>query len=203
MALYKNMSRDQLRHNFIEFLQQIIPTAEALGMRMCCHPDDPPFYLLGLPRVMSTETDFKLIIEAVPSPANGMTLCAGSLGARPDNDLPGIMQRLGEHVHFLHLRNVHRESTAIKGSFYETEHLGGDTDMVALIASILKEEQRRKKTGRTDTSIPIRPDHGLHILDDLQRKSQPGYSAIGRLKGLAELRGIFSALSHPSIGIVE
>jgi mannonate dehydratase len=136
-------------------------------------------------------------MDAVDSPANGITLCSGSLGARPDNDLPGMMERLGDRVHFLHLRNVRRETSEIRGSFYEDEHLAGDTDMVALIAAILKAEVKRRDEGRTDHQIPVRPDHGQDLLDDLKRKAQPGYPAIGRLRGLAELRGVMTALAHP------
>ncbi|HET9068493.1 MAG TPA: mannonate dehydratase, partial [Amaricoccus sp.] len=183
------------------FLEEVIPTAEEVGIRMCCHPDDPPFPLLGLPRVVSTEADYRALLDAVPSPANGVTLCAGSLGSRPDNDLPGMMQRLGDRVHFLHLRNVRRETDAIAGSFHEAEHLGGGTDMVALIAAAVAEERRRAAAGRTDTSIHFRPDHGQAILDDLARGGQPGYPAIGRLRGLAELRGIITALEHPAFGL--
>jgi mannonate dehydratase len=179
----------------------VVPVAEELGLRLCCHPDDPPFALLGLPRVMSTEADYKAMLDAVDSPANGMTLCSGSLGARPDNDLPGMMDRLGARVHFLHLRNVKRDTDAVVGSFYEAEHLGGDTDMVALIAAILREEARRRTAGRRDAEIPMRPDHGQDILDDLGRRSQPGYPTIGRLKGLAELRGVMTALSHSEYGL--
>jgi len=189
-----------LRANLVDFLSEVVPVAEQLGLRLCCHPDDPPFALLGLPRIMSTEADYNAIMSAVNSPANGITLCTGSLGARPDNDLPGMMQRLGERVHFLHLRNVKRESSDIRGSFYEADHLGGDTDMVAVIAAALREERRRKAEGRADCSIPFRPDHGHDILDDLNRSGQPGYPAIGRLKGLAELRGIVTAFSHPALG---
>ena len=137
-----------------------------LGLRLCCHPDDPPFSLLGLPRVMSTEADYRKVMAAVDLPASGITLCTGSLGARPDNDLPGMMDRLGDRVHFLHLRNVQRQSDDIMGSFYEAEHLGGGTDMVAMIAAVLREEGRRRAAGRSDCSIPFRPDHGQDILDD-------------------------------------
>lgn len=203
LAEYAAISPEQLRTHFITFLEEIIPTAEELGIRMCCHPDDPPFPLLGLPRIMSTEADYVAIMKAVDSPANGITLCSGSLGARPDNDLPGMMERLGERVHFLHLRNVKRETADIAGSFHEAEHLGGDTDMVALLAAALKEEARRKSQGRKDWSIPMRPDHGQDILDDLGRHAQPGYPSIGRLKGLAELRGIITALSHPRLGMPQ
>jgi mannonate dehydratase len=198
---YGNISPERLRKHFVDFLGEVVPVAEKLGLRLCCHPDDPPFPLLGLPRVMSTEADYLKIVEAVPSPANGITLCSGSLGARPDNDLPGMMRRMGGKVHFVHLRNVKKDSEAIAGSFFEAEHLGGDTDMVALIAAIVAEERARKAAGRADWQIPMRPDHGQDILDDLGRRSQPGYPTIGRLKGLAELRGIMVALEHPDFGL--
>jgi mannonate dehydratase len=152
---------------------------------------------------MSTEAHYRALLDAVDLPANGITLCSGSLGARPDNHLPGMMERLGDRVHFLHLRNVTRESNDIAGSFYEAEHLVGGTDMVALVAAVLREEARRRDVGRPDASIPFRPDHGQDILDDLGRSAQPGYPAIGRLKGLAELRGIMTALSHPAEGIAR
>ncbi|WP_028579037.1 mannonate dehydratase [Desulfogranum japonicum] len=195
LAEYNNISSDQLRRHFIDFLSEVAPVAEELGMRLCCHPDDPPFPLLGLPRIMSTEEDYKTIIQAVDMPANGITLCAGSLGARPDNDLPGMVDRLGDRLHFVHLRNVKRETQGIPASFHEAEHLAGDTDMVALTKAVLQEEKRRREMGRKDWSIPIRPDHGMDILDDLKRSGQPGYPSIGRLKGLAELRGLITALS--------
>lgn len=200
LKAYEGIDADQLRSNLIDFLSEVSPLAQELGMRLCCHPDDPPFSLLGLPRIMSTEADYRTILEAVDLPSNGMTLCSGSLGARPDNDLSGTMDRLGNRVHFIHLRNVKRESPDIRGSFYEAAHLEGDTDMVALIAAILREENRRAANGRADLSIPFRPDHGQDILDDLSRNAQPGYPAIGRLKGLAELRGIMTALSHQTHG---
>jgi len=193
---YSTLSEDGLRNNLIAFLEHVAPLAQELGIKLCCHPDDPPFPLLGLPRIMSTEAQYRAILEAVDLPANGITLCSGSLGARPDNDLTGMMTRLGERVHFLHLRNVTRESHEVRGSFHEAEHLKGDTDMVPLVQAVLDEETRRREAGRSDSSIPFRPDHGQDILDDLGRKAQPGYPAIGRLKGLAELRGIMTALSH-------
>ncbi|WP_108460900.1 mannonate dehydratase [Devosia naphthalenivorans] len=196
---YGDISAEQLRAHFIDFLEQVVPHAEELGLRLCCHPDDPPFALLGLPRIMSTAADFRTILQAIDSPANGMTLCSGSLGARPDNDLPAIMAELGDRVHFLHLRNVKRESPAMKGSFHEAEHLEGDTDMVALIGAIIAEERRRKAAGRADWQIPMRPDHGQDILDDLNRIAQPGYPTIGRMKGLAELRGITRTLEHGDV----
>ncbi|WP_417743183.1 mannonate dehydratase [Salipiger sp.] len=197
LAQYAQMSPDTLMQHHVDFLSEVVPEAERLGIRMCCHPDDPPFPLLGLPRVMSTEADYRALLDAVPSPSAGITLCSGSLGAREDNDLPGMMRRLGDRVHFLHLRNVTRETEGTPCSFHEAEHLGGGTDMVALIAAVLEEEAKRRAAGRADVSIPFRPDHGQDILDDLKRQAQPGYPAIGRLKGLAELRGIATALSHP------
>ncbi|WP_414898082.1 mannonate dehydratase [Rhodovulum sp. YEN HP10] len=199
LAEYADMSEATLRGHLIDFLSEIVPLAEELGLRFCCHPDDPPVPLLGLPRIMSTEAHYTEVLSAVDSPANGVTLCSGSLGARSDNDLPGMMERLGDKVHFLHLRNVKRETDAVFGSFHEAEHLGGDTDMVALVEAALREEARRRAAGRADWSIPFRPDHGQDILDDLGRDGQPGYPAIGRLKGLAELRGIIAALG-PRIG---
>jgi mannonate dehydratase len=194
LAEYGAISPERLRQHFIDFLTEVVPTAERLGLRLCCHPDDPPFPLLGLPRVMSTAEDYAAILDAVESPANGMTLCSGSLGARPDNDLPAIMDRFGPKVHFLHLRNVTRDTGALAGSFFEDEHLEGGTDMVALIAAVLREEARRAAEGRSDAAIPMRPDHGQDIVDDLARQSQPGYPIVGRLRGLAELRGVERAL---------
>lgn len=188
-----------LRRHFHDFLEQVAPVAQEIGVRLCCHPDDPPFGLLGLPRIMSTEADYAERMAAVDLPANGITLCSGSLGARPDNDLPGMMARLGARVHFLHLRNVRREGDEIRGSFFEDEHLGGQTDMVDLVDAVLAEEARRRAVGRADARIPMRPDHGQDILDDIGRGGQPGYPAIGRLKGLAELRGVEMALTHRGV----
>ena len=196
LATYSAIDADRLRANFRAFLEIVAPVAQEIGMRLCCHPDDPPFDLLGLPRVMSTEADYAGLIRAVDLPANGITLCSGSLGARPDNDLPGMMDRLGDRVHFLHLRNVRRDGDTVPASFFEDGHLEGQTDMVALIDAILREEARRRAAGREDAQIPMRPDHGQDILDDIGRGGQPGYPAIGRLKGLAELRGVATALSH-------
>lgn len=196
LATYGAISADQLRAHMVAFLEEVAPVAQSLGLRLCCHPDDPPFALLGLPRVMSTEDDYARIMQAVDVPANGITMCSGSLGVRDDNDLPGMMQRLGDRVHFIHLRNVQREGQTIVGSFHEAEHLGGSTDMVALIAAILTEEGRRRAASRADANIPYRPDHGQDILDDLNRQVQPGYPLIGRMKGLAELRGVIAALDR-------
>jgi mannonate dehydratase len=199
LSEYDSIGIDRLRANFTAFLEEVAPVAESLGMRLCCHPDDPPFPLLGLPRIMSTAADYRHMLDAVDSPASGMTLCSGSLGARPDNDLPAIMREFGPRVHFLHLRNVTLETPGTPCSFHEAEHLGGHTDMVALIAEVVKEEARRKAAGRADHQIPMRPDHGQDIIDDIGRKGQPGYPTIGRLKGLAELRGIMTALTHPAV----
>jgi mannonate dehydratase len=195
LATYASIDADTLRANLVAFLEEVVPVARDVGIRMCCHPDDPPFALLGLPRIMSTEADYAFIMKAVDMPENGITLCSGSLGVHPGNDLPGMMQRWGARVHFIHLRNTKRETEGLPCSFHEAEHLEGDTDMVALIGQILREEASRKAAGRADCNIPMRPDHGHDILDDLNRKGQPGYPAIGRLKGLAELRGVMTALS--------
>lgn len=193
---YKEITPEKLRRHFKDFLDEVIPAAEKIGVRLCCHPDDPPFPLLGLPRIMSTEEDYRNIVEAVNSPANGIAMCSGSLGARPDNDLPGMVERLGYCLHFVHLRNVKKETAGVPNSFHEAEHLDGDTDMVALTKAILLEEKSRRRCRRKDWNIPIRPDHGMDILDDLKRSGQPGYPSIGRLKGLAELRGLIKALSY-------
>ena len=200
LASYAKVTDLVLRGNFHAFLELVAPVAQDLGMRLCCHPDDPPFPLLGLPRVMSTEADFAERIAVVDLPANGITLCSGSLGARHDNDLAGMMRRLGDRVHFLHLRNVRRDGDTIPASFFEDEHLGGQTDMVALIQAVVEQEAARRAAGREDAVIPMRPDHGQDILDDIGRGGQPGYPAIGRLKGLAELRGVEAALTHRKEG---
>lgn len=182
-----------LRANLLAFLEEIIPVAEAAGVRMCIHPDDPPFSLFGLPRVVSTAADARVILDAQPSPANGLTLCAGSFGARGDNDLIAMVKAFGPRIHFVHLRNVSRGDD---GSFYEAEHLGGDTDMTGLVGALLAEEKQRRAAGRSDASIPMRPDHGHLIGDERDADGvNPGYSFAGRLKGLAELRGVIHALT--------
>jgi mannonate dehydratase len=201
LARYASIDAKTLRANLITFLSEVVPVAEELGMRLCAHGDDPPWPLLGLPRILSTEADYIEVLDAVDSPANGVTFCTGSLGVRADNDLPAMVRRLASRIHFVHLRNVRREDETTPCSFFEDEHLEGNTDMVAVIAAIVSEENRRKAEGRLDHQIFMRPDHGQEILDDLTRGAQPGYPAIGRLKGLAELRGIERTLSHTIYGL--
>ena len=184
---YKHIDAATLKQNLTWFLQAIIPEAEKLGINMCIHPDDPPFPIFGLPRIASTEKDLKFVLSSCPSPSNGLTFCTGSLGVKSDNDLPAMIGRLGQHIHFLHLRNVQREPG---GSFFEAGHLKGSTDMYAVMKSILLEQKRRADSGREDIAIPMRPDHGHRLLNDFNYDTFPGYPAIGRLKGLAELRGL-------------
>src|SRR5699024_10985656 len=163
------------------------PVAEQAGVRMAIHPDDPPFSLFGLPRVVSTEADASALLESVDSPYNGLTFCTGSYGARPDNDLPAMIERLGHRINFIHLRSVKRDGN---GSFQEAAHLEGDADMYQIMHALIREQGRRQNEGRGDFNIPMRPDHGHRLLDDLAKESYPGYSGLGRLKGLAELRGL-------------
>ncbi len=185
------LDTEGLRANLFAFLEAVIPVAEEAGVRMCIHPDDPPFSLFGLPRVVSTANDARALLQAVPSPSNGLTLCAGSFGARGDNDLIGMVREFASDIHFVHLRNVKRE---VDGSFYEAEHLDGDNDMVGLISALLDEEERRQAQGRRDR-IPMRPDHGHTLGDEIGKTGvSPGYSFGGRMKGLAELRGVIHAL---------
>ncbi len=192
LARYHGIDRAGLRENLARFLREIVPTAEELGMRMAIHPDDPPRGLMGLPRIVSSAEDIGWLLEAVPSPANGLTLCSGSLGAGPGNDVPAIAARFAGQIHFAHLRNV---AKAPDGSFMEADHLAGDTDMVALVAVLLREQARRKAGGGADWRIPMRPDHGHALLDDVGKASHPGYPAVGRLRGLAELRGVMTTLA--------
>tara|TARA_R110002049_G_scaffold187041_2_gene355306 strand:+ start:338 stop:1486 length:1149 start_codon:yes stop_codon:yes gene_type:complete len=183
---YQGLSRDDLRANYKRFLQEIIPTAQELGLNFCVHPDDPPRDILGLPRIVSNADDIGWVLDAVDAPENGLTFCTGSLGANPLNDLPEMVQKFGARIHFAHLRNVVKDPD---GSFEEGTHLGGDSDMVAILRALLAAESAR------GISLPFRPDHGHDLLDDSGRKTHPGYPLIGRLRGLAELRGVIAALA--------
>lgn len=194
LADYAAIGPAELRANLAWFLKEIIPVAEEVGARMCIHPDDPPFSLYGLPRIVSTADDARFILNTVDSPANGLTLCTGSYGTRADNDIVAMVEEFGSKIHFAHLRNVTREDD---GSFFEAEHLEGSTDMASVILALMKEEVRRRKEGRADWRIPMRPDHGHLLADDIGKtRINPGYSLIGRLKGLAELRGIMRAVER-------
>ncbi|MDP4661539.1 MAG: mannonate dehydratase [OM182 bacterium] len=194
LANYKGMTHEGLRDNLVSFLSQVLPQAEALGVKLAIHPDDPPRDMLGLPRIVCTANDLDTLFERLPSPANGITLCVGTYGSRPDNDLPAMARRFGPRIHFSHLRGVSRDHDEQR-SFLEASHLDSDIDMVAVVGALLAEESRRRKLDDSRSEIYIRPDHGHRMMDDLNKKVNPGYSGIGRLKGLAEIRGVIRALS--------
>jgi mannonate dehydratase len=197
-ALYRDLSESDLRANLVEFLREVVPVAEEAGVRMCIHPDDPPIPLFGLPRITSEASDIAAILDGVPSASNGLTLCVGSLGVKAENDVLQIARRFADRIHFCHLRDVRRETD---GSFYEADHLDGDSNMIAVIATLVLEEKRRREAGRDDWLIPFRPDHGHLLLDDQTKdRVYPGYSAIGRLKGLAEIRGAMRAFEQVAAG---
>jgi mannonate dehydratase len=190
---YAEIGDAELRQNLYYFIQQVAPVAQELGVKLCIHPDDPPFPLMGLSRVVSTENDLAQLMAACDVNANGITFCTGSLGVRADNNLLKMIERFGDRIHFIHLRTTKREENP--QNFHEAAHLAGDVDMYEVVKALILEEKRRKNEGRIDAIIPMRPDHGHQMLDDLHeraanRKTYPGYSAIGRLKALAELRGL-------------
>ncbi len=192
LATYDGIDREGLRANYARWLAEVIPTAEELGIKMCVHPDDPPRDILGLPRIMSGRDDIAWLYDQQDTRANGLTLCSGSLGANPANDVPAIAREFADRIHFAHLRNVRKDPD---GSFEEDAHLAGDTDMVDLVRALLGEEARRNTDGREDAVIPFRPDHGHELLSDIGSGTHPGYPLIGRLVGLAELRGVIAALT--------
>jgi mannonate dehydratase len=191
LAAYKNVTAEDLRANLIAFVREIAAVAEEEGVRLAIHPDDPAFPIFGLPRVMSTAEDLRKLFQAAPSQANGLTLCAGSFGSNAQNDLVAMAHEFGPRVHFAHLRNVKREPD---GSFFEADRLAGETDTVRLVVALMAEEDRRRAEGRADAEIPMRPDHGHLLGDDGGKRVNPGYSFIGRLKGLAELRGVMQTV---------
>jgi mannonate dehydratase len=195
LATYRRIDRQQLKEHFRLFLEAVIPVAEESGVRMAVHPDDPPWSILGLPRIVSCEADVKELLAMVDSPANGLCFCTGSFSPRADNDLPGMIERYGHRIHCAHLRSTQRNAD---GSFFEADHLGGSVDMFRVVRALTVEMHRRKTSGRADWRLPFRPDHGHTMLDDLAKEApaNPGYTAIGRLRGLAELRGLQLGISR-------
>ncbi|MDA8887692.1 mannonate dehydratase [Hellea sp.] len=194
LAKYDGINRNILRQNLFSFLSQVLPRAEKLGVKLAIHPDDPPRDMFGLPRIICTAADLEILFKAQPSPSNGITLCVGTYGSRPDNDLPAMARKFGNRIHFSHLRGVSRDE-AEQRSFIEANHLDSDIDMVGVIKELLNEERRRLKEEPEREGIFIRPDHGHQMMSDIGKPSNPGYSSIGRLKGLAEIRGVIRALS--------
>ena len=190
---YKGINKAKLREHMVLFLEELIPVCEQYGLKLAVHPDDPPRPILGLPRIVSTIEDIEALTKAVPSKMNGITMCTGSYGVRGDNDLVNMIETYGDRIYFTHLRSTQREENPM--SFHEAAHLEGDVDMYNVINALLKEENRRKDKGETRL-IPMRPDHGHQMIDDLKKQTNPGYSCIGRLKGLAEIRGVELALSR-------
>ena len=191
---YKDVDAAGLRNNLFSFLSAVLPRAEELGVKLAIHPDDPPRDMLGLPRIICTADDLDILFEAQPSPSNGITLCVGTYSSRPDNDLPAMARQFGSRIHFSHLRGVSRDADEQR-SFYEASHLDSDIDMIQVIQELLHEETRRKASNVDQVDIFIRPDHGLQMMDDIGKSGNPGYSGIGRLKGVAEVRGVIRALS--------
>jgi mannonate dehydratase len=193
LAEYEGVTAENLRAHLIAFLREVVPVAAELGVRLAIHPDDPPWSLFGLPRVVSTAEDARAILAGVNVPENGLTFCVGSYGSRADNDLLAMVREFASRIHFAHLRQVTIEAN---GSFYEADHLQGSSDMVGVICALLKEEAHRRKQKQADHEIPMRPDHGHLLADDISRAVNPGYSLVGRLKGLAELRGVVQGLKY-------
>ncbi len=195
LAKYAHLDAAGLKANLARFLQAVAPVAEKAGVRLAIHPDDPPFPVLGLPRILSTADDVADLLGMVDSPANGLCFCTGSFSARPSNDLPTMVRQFASRIHAVHLRSTQRLPD---GSFYEADHLGGSVDMPAVVSELLAEQDRRQATGRADWQLAFRPDHGHTMLDDLTKPSppNPGYSCIGRMRGLAELRGVMHGLRH-------
>lgn len=191
LDMYRNISEQELRNHLYSFIQEVGPTAEKSGVFLAIHPDDPPYPILGLPRVVSTEEDAVQLLEAYDSPYNGLCFCTGSFGVRKDNDLVGMANRLAGKINFIHLRSTTRDAL---GNFYEADHLDGDVDMYGVICKLLTEQHGRKENNQKNHRMPMRPDHGHQMLDDIRKKTNPGYSAIGRLRGLAELRGLMYAI---------
>ena len=195
LARYARIGENELRANLARFLEAVVPTAEEVGVRLAIHPDDPPFPVLGLPRILSQDSDIEALFKVVDSPANGLCFCAGSLSARTSNDLPAMAKKFGPRINSVHLRSTQQLPD---GSFFEADHLAGSVDMPALVRVLLDEQDRRRKEGRADWQLTFRPDHGHTMLDDLKKTVQitPGYSCIGRMRGLAELRGLMLGLRY-------